>query len=141
MKITQGAVVKIDYELKTEKGTLIDTTEGRDPLSYVHGNGNIIPGLEAALEGENEGKELSVSVPAEDGYGLRNSSLVARVPKKMFDGVKDLEIGMQLRVETTDGIQTITIVDIEEDTVIIDGNHPLAGHALTFDVKVISVEK
>ncbi len=141
MKISQGSVVTIDYDLKTEKGTLIDTTEGRDPLSYIHGNGDIIPGLEAALEGEHPGKELSVSVSPEDGYGIRNSALVARVPKEVLNGVPDLEVGMQLQVKTNDDVQTITIIQIEEETVVIDGNHPLAGHTLVFDVKVINVKE
>ena len=142
MEIAKDKVVGIDYKLTDEDGQVLDTSEGQDPLYYLHGTGAIIVGLENSLEGKSTGDQLQVTVNPSDGYGERNEDLEQQVPREQFDGVDDLELGMQFRVPTDDnddeGI-VVTVVEIADDVVTIDGNHALAGVTLNFDVTVREV--
>ncbi|MCX5661390.1 MAG: peptidylprolyl isomerase [Planctomycetota bacterium] len=140
MKIAQHKVVTINYKLTDPKGQVIDTSEGREPLVYIHGGGNLIPGLESALEGKGAGDRIDVTIAPEHGYGLRNEELVQPVPRKSFPGVKVLEVGMQFRAQGPDGQRVVTVVSFgKDDEVMVDGNHPLAGMPLHFDVTVVTV--
>ncbi|MBI39497.1 MAG: peptidylprolyl isomerase [Leptospiraceae bacterium] len=139
MQIAKDKVASIDYKLTDDSGSVLDSSEGRDPLFYLHGNGNLIAGLEEALEGKGSGENIQVSVPPEKGYGLRNDALIQDVQKSMFQGVDKIESGMQFQAQTEAGTQIFTVVAVEGETVKIDGNHPLAGETLHFDVTVRDV--
>lgn len=141
MQIAQNTVVSIDYTLRNTEGEVIDTSEGREPLSYLHGHGQIIPGLEKALEGGSAGDELSVTVPPEEGYGPHQEELVQQVPKSAFDGVDKVEPGMQFQAESSAGPMIVTVKEIVDDTVTVDGNHALAGQELQFAVTVQDVRE
>lgn len=139
MQISKDTVVAIDYTLKDDEGAVLDTSEGKEPLSYLHGSGNIIPGLEQALEGKATGEELSIRVEPVDAYGERSEELKQAVPLDMFKGVDDLQPGMQFQAQGEGGTQIVTVVAVEGDQVTVDANHPMAGVALNFDVKVQEV--
>lgn len=139
MQITSGKVVSIDYTLTSDGGEVIDSSEGGQPLIYLHGNGQIIPGLEKALEGKEAGAELKVKVEAAEGYGLKDEKKLIVVPRDRIDGTGELKEGMQLQASSGGGMQVVTVVKIAGDEVTIDANHPLAGENLNFDVKVRDV--
>ena len=139
MQIEQNKVVLIEYTVKTEEGVLVDTSEGNEPLAYLHGHHNIIPGLENALVGKSVDDEVNVTVQPKEGYGERYEELVKEVPINAFSGVDKIEAGMQFHAESPNGPQLITVTKVEGDQVTVDGNHPLAGMTLVFDVKVAEV--
>lgn len=140
MQIAANKAVSIEYTLTNEAGEVIDSSVGGAPLAYLHGAANIIAGLEKALEGKQAGDELNVTVEPEEAYGEFRPELVAVLPRNMFEGVDELEVGMQFHASAPDGgMQIVTIRALEGDDVTVDGNHPLAGQALTFQVKVIEV--
>ncbi|MCB1138239.1 MAG: peptidylprolyl isomerase [Leptospiraceae bacterium] len=139
MQIAKNKVASIDYKLTDQNGSVLDTSEGREPLFYLHGNGNLISGLEEALEGKGSGENVQVSVPPEKGYGLRNDALIQDVDKNLFQGVDKIEAGMQFQAQTEAGAQVFTVVSVEDEKVKIDGNHPLAGETLHFDVTIRDV--
>lgn len=141
MQIAKNAVVAIDYTLTDGEGQVLDTSEGRGPLAYLHGAGNIIPGLEKALEGKGEGEKVNVSVPPEEGYGQRDESLIQAVPKKMFAETAEPEPGMQFQAQGPDGARILTVLKVEDEQVTVDANHPLAGQELNFDVAVVNVRE
>jgi FKBP-type peptidyl-prolyl cis-trans isomerase SlyD len=136
MKIEKDKVVSIDYTLTDSESEVIDSSEGGAPLSYLHGNGNLVPGLEKALEGKTTGESLKVSIPPEEGYGARDDQKMGEIPRSAFTGAPDVQPGMQFQARGPQGTQTVTVVAVENDTVIVDGNHPLAGETLNFDVTV-----
>ncbi len=140
MLIANQHVVAIDYTLSNDAGEVIDSSAGAEPLVYLHGAGNIIAGLENALAGKVVGDELEVSIEPEDAYGEYSAELITNLGREMFEGVEELEVGMQFHASAPDGgMQIVTIRDIDGDQVTIDANHPLAGQQLNFKVKVISV--
>jgi FKBP-type peptidyl-prolyl cis-trans isomerase SlyD len=136
MNISQNSVVSIHYTLTDGEGKVIDSSEGQEPLAYLHGAGNIIPGLEKALLGKAVGDKFTVSIPAAEAYGVRDDSMVQQLPSNMFSGIDNIEEGMEFHAETEHGLQVVTVTSVEGDNVTIDGNHPLAGVDLTFDVEV-----
>jgi FKBP-type peptidyl-prolyl cis-trans isomerase SlyD len=140
MLIAANKAVSIDYTLTNDAGEVIDSSAGGAPLVYLQGAGNIIRGLEKALLGKQAGDELDVSVEPEDAYGEYSAELVATLNRSMFEGVDELEVGMQFHASGPDGsMQIVTIRELDGDDVIVDGNHPLAGQRLNFKVKVIEV--
>jgi FKBP-type peptidyl-prolyl cis-trans isomerase SlyD len=141
MQIADNAVVHIHYTLTNDAGDKLDSSAGSEPLAYLHGFSNIIPGLEAALESKAAGDKLNVRIPAEEAYGERQDELVQDVPLEALKEVGDLQVGMQLQAQAEDGVQVFTIKAIGEETATLDGNHPLAGEALTFDVEVVGVKE
>jgi len=139
MTITQDKVVLIDYTLKNAEGEVLDSSEGQEPLAYLHGAENIVLGLERELTGKKVGDSLSVIVSPEDGYGVRNDDLLGAVPREMFESDMDIEVGMTFQAETDQGIQTVSVVALNDEEVTVDGNHPLAGETLHFDVTVCEI--
>ena len=140
MLIAVNKAVSIDYTLTNDAGEVIDSSAGGAPLVYLHGAGNLIAGLEKALEGKQAGDELSVAIEPEDGYGEYSAELVATLSRDMFEGVDQLEVGMQFHASGPDGsMQVVTVRDLDGDDVTVDGNHPLAGQRLNFQVKVVTV--
>ncbi|MCK9535310.1 MAG: peptidylprolyl isomerase [Pseudomonas sp.] len=140
MLIANQHVVAIDYTLSNDAGEVIDSSAGAEPLVYLHGAGNIIAGLENALVGKTVDDELEVSIAPEDAYGEYSAELITNLGREMFEGVDELEVGMQFHASAPDGgMQIVTIRDVDGDQVTIDGNHPLAGQTLNFKVKIISV--
>ncbi|GAV19987.1 FKBP-type peptidyl-prolyl cis-trans isomerase SlyD [Mariprofundus micogutta] len=139
MQIANNKVVSFDYTLTNDAGDTIDSSQGGEPLVYLHGAQNIIPGLESALEGKVAGDALQVAIEPADGYGEYNAELTQVVPGSMFQGVDKIEVGMQFQAETAEGIQVVRIAKVDGDDVTIDGNHPLAGERLNFDVSIKEV--
>ena len=141
MQVANNTVVVIDYTLTNDAGEVVDSSKGGEPLAYIHGIGQIIPGLENALEGKQAGDDVSVTVAPADGYGDYNEGLIQVVPRDMFQGVDTVEPGMQFHAQTNEGLQTITVTRVEGDDVTIDGNHPLAGQNLNFEVSIRDVRE
>ena len=139
MQIADGTVVAMDYELKDDEGTLLDQSQPGQPLTYLHGHKNIIPGLEASLVGKAAGETVEVRVAPEDGYGVTNPSLEQVVPRDRFQGVESLEVGMQFQANTEQGPVSVRVVKVDDDDVTVDGNHPLAGQTLHFSVQIDDV--
>ena len=140
MQIAANKAVSIDYTLTNDAGEVIDSSTGGAPLVYLHGAGNIIVGLEKALLGKQVGDELKVSVEPQEAYGEYSAELVATLNRSMFEGVDELEVGMQFHASGPDGsMQIVTIRELDGEDVIVDGNHPLAGQRLNFAVKVVNV--
>lgn len=141
MQISANKVVSIHYTLKNDAGEVLDSSSGREPLSYLQGGGNIVPGLEKALEGKSTGEKVNVSVVPEEGYGPRHDGLMQEVPRDAFQGVEDIKPGMQFHAQGPQGPLVVTVVEAGDDTVKVDGNHPLAGETLHFDVEVTDVRE
>ncbi|MEI6597649.1 MAG: peptidylprolyl isomerase [bacterium] len=138
MRASKETVVSIEYTLKDEKGTVLDTSVGQDPMEYLHGASNIIPGLEQGVEGLKAGESKSVVVPAALGYGEYSDKLIQRVPLDRF-GANKVEIGMRFHAETNLGMRVLVIRHVDDKEAVLDGNHELAGKTLYFDVKVVAV--
>ena len=140
MEITKDRVASFAYTLTDANNQVLDSSPETEPLSYLHGHENIIPGLEKALEGKNEGDSLKVCVPAAEAYGERDEQLVINVPLDRFQSGDKVEEGMQFEAETPDGdSRIVTVTKIAEGMATVDANHPLAGVDLNFDIKVVSV--
>jgi FKBP-type peptidyl-prolyl cis-trans isomerase SlyD len=137
MTISTNHVVSIHYTLTNDAGEILDSSTGNDPLAYIHGN--IIPGLESALTGRALGDKFKVSIAPEDGYGLRDNEMMQNVPKSAFQGVDEILPGMQFQAQSPQGMTLVTVVDVDGDEVILDGNHPMAGMTLHFEVEVADI--
>ena len=142
MKIQNNSAVSFHYTLTDDDGIRIDSSEGQEPLGYLHGAGNIIPGLEKALEGKTIGDSLTVAVTAAEGYGEVQKELIQEVPKEAFQGIDTIEVGMQFEAQTGQGgTVPVTVIDVTDDLVTVDGNHPLAGKNLNFEVSIEDVRE
>ena len=141
MQIAERCVASFHYTLTDDAGTVIDSSEGREPLAYLHGAGNIVPGLEKAMTGRAAGDQFKVTVAPEEGYGVRNEQLIQTVPREAFQGVDKIEPGMRFQAQTQNGPVNVEVTEVADATVTIDGNHPLAGKALHFDVTVADVRE
>jgi FKBP-type peptidyl-prolyl cis-trans isomerase SlyD len=141
MTITKNKVALIHYTLKDESGEVLDSSEGREPLAFIQGIGNIIEGLEEKLEGKTVGDRIETTISPEKAYGLRSEENVHIVPLSSFqaDGDEKLVEGMQVRVETNEGVSLADVAKIDGEEVTLDLNHPLAGETLHFTVEVIDV--
>ena len=139
MQISDSKVVTLNYTLKDDDGNLID--ESKDgQFVYLHGAQNIIPGLEIALTDKTKGDKVSIRIEPKDGYGEYSESMIQNVDKAMFDVEQELEVGQQFHAQTPDGhMITVTIKAVEDDEITVDGNHPLAGVHLNFDVEIMDV--
>ncbi len=139
MQIAENTAVSIHYTLTNDQGEVLDSSNGGDALVYLQGSGNIISGLEAALLGKKVGDKFNVRINPEDAYGVVAEDMVQIISKDMFEGIDQIEVGMQFHADVSYGSGIVTVVNIDGDNVTIDGNHPLAGEALTFDVEIIEV--
>jgi FKBP-type peptidyl-prolyl cis-trans isomerase SlyD len=135
--IGDNCVVSIHYTLTDDEGTVLDSSRDSEPMNYLHGAGNIIPGLEDELTGKSIGASFKVSVAPEDAYGVLDEELIQVVPRGAFEGTEDIQPGMQFHAEGPHGgVQVITVTVVEGDDITIDANHPLAGKTLHFDVSI-----
>ncbi len=141
MTIARDSVVTIHYTLKDDAGSTLDSSVEGDPIAYLHGYGNIVPGLERQLEGKTKGDKLNVQVPPAEGYGEYHKELVQQVPRRALKGISNVTVGMRLQAQTPEGARTVTVTHVASDMVTIDGNHPLAGKALSFEVEVTDVRQ
>lgn len=139
MQIAPKSVAAFHYTLTDDAGQVIDSSEGREPLTYLHGNSQIVPGLEKQMEGRKVGDKFKAEVSPEEGYGVRHDELMQEVPKEAFQGVEDIQPGMQFQGRGPQGDINVTVKKVEGDKVFIDGNHPLAGKTLNFAVEVTDV--
>lgn len=139
MKATHGKVVSLYYRLTDEDGEQLDSSRDGEPLAYLHGYGNIIPGLESALEGQKAGFSGTVTVPPANGYGEHQPEAVLQVPRSQFPPNEDIQVGMQVHGESERGVQRFTVAAVNEQYIVLDGNHPLAGKTLHFAVEVMAV--
>ncbi len=139
MSIAQDQVVSIHYTLRNDAGDVLDKSSAGAPLSYLHGHGNLIPGLERELAGKNTGDKLQVKIPPADGYGEYDKELVQRVPRRALKGVPNVKVGMRLHAKIGHGAREVTVTQLTGDLVTLDGNHPLAGQSLNFEVEVADI--
>jgi FKBP-type peptidyl-prolyl cis-trans isomerase SlyD len=139
MQIARDSVAAFHYTLTDDQNQVIDSSEGRDPLTYLHGGGQIVPGLEKQLEGRSAGDKFSADVSPEEGYGVHHPELMQEVPREAFQGVEDIQPGMQFQGRGPQGEINVTVTRVEDGKVFIDGNHPLAGKTLHFAIEVTDV--
>lgn len=140
MDASKNTVVTIDYTLRDNAGEVLDTSEGREPISFLQGAGNIVPGLEKEIEGKSEGEEFATTIEPKDAYGEHRDDLIFSVSRDQIP-VEDLEEGMQLQARTEQGTQLLVVKTVADDSVELDANHPLAGQTLNFDVTVRGVRE
>lgn len=141
MQIAERCVALFHYTLTNDQGEVIDSSDGREPLAYLHGAGNIVQGLEKEMTGKQAGDKFNVVVPPELGYGVHNEALLQQVPRAAFHGVDTIEPGMQFTANGPYGPSTVTVAAVDGETVTIDGNHPLAGATLHFAIEVTDVRE
>jgi len=134
-------VVTIHYTLKNDGGEVLDSSSGGEPLAYIQGHGNLVAGLEKALEGKPAGATLAVVVAPAEGYGVRDEALIQRVPKRSLQGAGEIKKGMQFQARTEDGMRLFTVTGLVGDMVTLDGNHPLSDQTLHFDIEVVEVRE
>ena len=140
--IGDNLVVSMHYKLTDDAGNVLDSSEGSEPMTYLHGSGDIIAGLEKALLGKAEGATLQVRVEPEEGYGEVVPDLIQTIDRAAFKGVDAIEVGMLFEAESPQGeVQHIVVKEVAGDEIVIDANHPLAGVVLDFDIEIISVRE
>jgi len=139
VSIKKDSVVTFNYTLKDDGGAVIDSSAPGEPLAYLHGHGNLVPGLERELEGKAAGEKLTVKVTPADGYGERSGELIQKVPRRALKGINKITVGMRLHAQTQQGPRAVTVTAVTGDMVTIDGNHPLAGQNLNFDIDLVDV--
>jgi FKBP-type peptidyl-prolyl cis-trans isomerase SlyD len=140
LQIKKDAVVSIEYTLTNDEGTVLDTSDGRGPLAYLHGAGNIIAGLEAELEGKTAGESLRAVIAPEDAYGVHNPQMVQAVPRAAFPADAMIMVGQEFQARGPNGqAGVVRVTKVEDAQITVDANHPLAGQTLTFQVKVVEV--
>ncbi|MEI6542441.1 MAG: peptidylprolyl isomerase [Methylococcales bacterium] len=139
MQVADNTAVSIHYTLTNDEGEVLDSSADGDALVFLQGSGNIISGLENALAGKTVGDKFNVRIPPEEAYGELEDGLVDVLSREMFEGIDDIQVGMQFHADVSSGSGIVTVVHIDGDNITIDGNHPLAGVALTFDVEVVDV--
>lgn len=141
MQAQRDNVVSIHYVLRDTDGEIIDQSSAEQPLAYLHGHGNIVPGLEKAIEGHAEGEEVQATVEPEEGYGPYRDELVQKVSREAFQGVDELAPGMSFRADSDAGPMIVTVKEVDGEEVTVDGNHVLAGQTLDFTVNIAGVRE
>lgn len=138
--IADGSVVTMHYSLTLDSGQVVDSSEGKDPLGYLHGAGNIVPGLESAMAGHSVGDSFEVEVSPEEGYGPRHEEAVQTAPRGAFPAEAELQAGLQFQARGPEDQPLMgTILDVSDEKVKVDFNHPLAGETLHFKVDVVDI--
>lgn len=142
LMIGQNSVVSMHYTLKNDNGDVMDSSEGKPPMVYLHGANNLIPGLEAELTGKTTGATFSATISPEQAYGEFSQELIQVISKSMFQGVESIEVGMSFIAQGDGGAQRqVRVTAVDGDDITIDANHPLAGQTLHFDVEVVEVRE
>jgi FKBP-type peptidyl-prolyl cis-trans isomerase SlyD len=141
MQIANDTAVFIHYTLKNDAGEVLDSSQGDEPLAYIHGHGNIVPGLERALSGKNPGDRFDIKVSPTDGYGERSDARVQDVPRSAFDSDTEIKPGMRFQAQGPSGSMIVTVTNVSPERVTVDANHPLAGENLNFAIEVVSVRE
>lgn len=141
MKAAHGRVVSLHYTLTDDLGVQLDSSRGQEPFVYLHGFGNIIPGLENGLEGQEAGFNATIKVSPAEGYGEYDPQAVFEVPRAQFPPSEDIQVGMQVQGEGAQGILNFTVVGVTDQAVVLDANHPMAGKNLHFAVDVLAVRE
>lgn len=141
MKIVKDSVVSIEFTLTDDQGTLIDTTDDKDPLSFIQGRGDIFPGIERAVHGHEMGKHLTVTLPPEEAFGPHQQDLVKQVPREFFKQAKEITPGMQFKTKKEGEEIVVTVIEANDELVTIDANHPLASSSLHFDLVIVDVRE
>ncbi|MBV8876628.1 MAG: peptidylprolyl isomerase [Gammaproteobacteria bacterium] len=139
MSISPDQVVSLHYTLRDDAGEVIDRSAEGEPLEYLHGRGQLIPGLERELTGRGAGDRLEVKIAPAEGYGEYDPELVQKVPRRALKGIGDVRVGMRLQAQTPEGPRPVTVTHLAGDLVTLDGNHPLAGKTLHFQVEIAAV--
>lgn len=139
MQIAERCVARIHYTLTDDAGQVLDKSQDGQPLAYLHGSGNIIPGLEKALVGKAVGEKLNVTVQAAEAYGEKHQELIQQVPRDAFQGIDNVEPGMAFQAQSSRGPMRVVVTAVEGDQITVDGNHPLAGQTLHFAVEIAEV--
>ncbi len=135
-----GDTVRIHYTGKLDDGTEFDSSAGREPLEFTLGSGQVIAGFDNAVDGMTVGEARNVAIPANEGYGERHEQLVQQVPKTALPDEIQPAVGMQLQSQSPDGqVMNLVITEVADDTITIDGNHPLAGLTLNFDIELVEI--
>lgn len=141
MNIEKDKVVSIDYTLTNDNGEVLDSSSGREPLAYLQGYGNLIPGLEKELEGKVQGDKLVAIIDPAEAYGIRTEELVQEVPLQNFENPQDVKLGAQFQVQMGEQVHIATVTAVKDGTITVDMNHPLADETLHFDVEVMEVRE
>lgn len=130
-------VFTVHYVLKNKIGELVDTSEGGEPLHFLYGSPDVIKGIQEAVKDRNAGDCLEVTVPPAMAYGEHRADLVRKVPRSMFEGVENLQVGMKFQTNNGDNAQIVQVMGIDGNLIRIDANHPLAGFTLYFDLEIV----
>jgi len=139
MQVATNKAVTIHYTLTNQAGDVVDSSRDGEPLDYIHGIGALVSGLESELDGKSIGDSIAVTVQPEDGDGHKTPELIQSVPKEAFQFDGDIEVGMRFQAETDHGVELVEVVAVDDETVTVDANHPLAGETLNFDVEIVAV--
>lgn len=140
-KISKNKMVKMHYTLKDVDGNILDSSLAFEPFEYLHGNGNLIPGLENALEGKSAGDKFEATVLPKDAYGEYDENMIVEVPRSQFDEDIEITVGMKFNASTAGGPMQVSVVNVTDETVTVDGNHEFAGKTLVFTIEVVSVRQ
>lgn len=141
MQIIQQSVASIEFTLTDDEGRVIDSSKNSGPLVYMHGAGSLLPGLQAKLEGKSAGDAFKTRIAPEDAYGERDPKKVQSVPRSHLPEEVEVQLGMQFQTQSIEGMEVMTVVKIQDETIKLDGNHPFAGVALNFEMKVLEVRE
>jgi len=139
MQVATNKAVTIHYTLTNQAGDVVDSSRDGEPLAYIHGIGALVSGLESELEGKSSGDNVAVTVQPDDAYGHKTPELIQSVPKEAFQFDGEIEVGMRFQAETDHGVELVEVVAVDDATVTVDANHPLAGETLNFDVEIVDV--
>ena len=141
-KAQEGDTVTVIYQASLEDGSVFDAAEEDDPLIFVLGDGDVLPGFENAVLGMQVGERKIVQVPPEEGYGLHEERLVDNVSLDALPKGVPIKVGNQLEITSEDGTQyRLQVVQVDNDRVTLDANHPLAGHSLTFQIELLAIDR
>jgi len=139
MSIAKNSVVTMHYALKNDGGDDLGSSHGHEPMAYLHGNDNIVPGLEKELDGKRAGDKINAVVSPEEGYGIRNEDGIRKIDKARFEGDEEITVGMQIQVDMEGEVSVASVTDIDEKEITLDLNHPLAGETLHFEIEIMDV--
>ncbi|MCW8848117.1 MAG: peptidylprolyl isomerase [Sedimenticola sp.] len=139
MQISKDKVVTIEYTMKDQLGNLLDTSDNGDPISFIQGKGGVFPALEAALDGKSIGERLQVTLTPEQAYGQTDERLIKIIPRDKFKVEGEPQVGSQFRTRRDDTDVVVTIVKVDDESVVVDANPPLAGVTILMDIVIVEV--